>query len=86
MLIAISLASFVVPITGRSRMLIGVLIALELLLLAAVVSILSSHQLLDDQTGTVYACYIITLAGAETSCALALIVSHYRSHGLVYLD
>ncbi len=86
MLIAIALASFVVPMTGRTRTLIGVLIGLELLLLAAVVSLLSSSLLLDDQTGTILVCYVITLAGAETSCALALIVSHYRSHGSVYLD
>jgi NADH-quinone oxidoreductase subunit K len=71
--------------TYLRRVLLAILVTLELLLLAAVLSNIQNSMVLDEGLGQVLVAMVITLAGAETSCGLALIVSHFRNLGTINL-
>jgi NADH-quinone oxidoreductase subunit K len=68
------------------RVILAVLVSLELLLLAAVLANIQSYLILDESIGQILIAFVITLAGAETSCGLALIVSYYRNLGSISLE
>lgn len=68
------------------RVILAVLVALELLLLASVIQNIQMNLILDESIGQVIIAFMITLAGAETSCGLALIVSYYRNLGSISLE
>lgn len=68
------------------KILIALLIALELLLLSAVLANMSTYLILDESTAQVLLALIITLAGSETSIALALIVHYYQYSNTISLE
>lgn len=63
--------------------LITLLIAIEILLLTVTVKIIYIGGLYDDVQSTIYALFIIILAGAESAIGLSLLVSYYRLRGKV---
>lgn len=67
-------------------MLLAILVCLELLLLSSVLANVQQHLVLNESIGQVLIAFVITLAGAETSCGLALIVSYYRNCGSISLE
>lgn len=85
MLILISLFGLIAS-TYLRRVILAVLVSLELLLLASVLANIQNSLILDESIGQVLICFVITLAGAETSCGLALIVSYYRNLGSISLE
>jgi NADH:ubiquinone oxidoreductase subunit K len=85
MLMMIALLGLVVSSYIR-KVLIALLIALELLLLSAVLANMSTYLILDESTAQVLLALIITLAGSETSIALALIVHYYQYTSTVSLE
>lgn len=62
---------------------ITLLIAIEILLLTVTVKIIYIGSQFDDIQGTIYALFIIILAGAESAIGLSLLVSYYRLRGKV---
>ena len=72
--------------TFLRRILLAILVTLELLLLAAILTNVQNSLILDEGLGQVIVAMVITLAGAETSCGLALIVSYYRNLGSINLE
>ena len=68
------------------QVILAILVSLELLLLASVLANIQSYLILDESIGQVLIAFVITLAGAETSCGLALIVSYYRNLGSISLE
>ncbi|CAN3377470.1 NADH dehydrogenase subunit 4L (mitochondrion) [Diutina rugosa] len=62
---------------------ITLLIAIEILLLTVTVKIIYVGGLYDDVHATLYALFIILLAGAESAIGLSLLVSYYRLRGKV---
>lgn len=85
MLTIISLTGLVVSSYVR-RVLIAMLVCLELILLASVIALVQSNLVLDECSSQSLVAFIITLAGAETSCALALIVSYYQHSGHISIE
>lgn len=68
------------------RYLIAIVIVLELLLLATVLANISNFIILDEAIAQTLIVLVITIAGAETSCALALIVQYYRELGHIDIN
>lgn len=62
---------------------ITLLIAIEILLLTVTVKIIYIGGQYNDIEATIYAIYIILLAGAESAIGLSLLVSYYRLRGKV---
>jgi len=66
--------------------LINILISLELILLSINLNfiIFSSH--LDDILGQIYCLIILTIAAAESSIGLAILIIYYRLRGGISVD
>lgn len=62
---------------------ISLLIAIEILLLTVTVKIIYIGSIYDDIQATIFALFIIILAGAESAIGLSLLVSYYRLRGKV---
>lgn len=62
---------------------ISLLIAIEILLLTITVKIIYLGGQFDDVQSTIFAIFIIILAGAESAIGLSLLVSYYRLRGKV---
>lgn len=62
---------------------ITLLIGIEILLLTVTVKIIYLGGVYDDVQATIYAIFIIILAGAESAIGLSLLVSYYRLRGNV---
>jgi len=62
---------------------ITLLIGIEILLLTVTVKLIYIGGQYDDIQATIYAIYIIILAGAESAIGLSLLVSYYRLRGKV---
>src|SRR3954453_1686126 len=74
----VGLLEFAVGINRRAaRNLIGVLIALEIMLLAIGLLFAAISVTFDDIGGALFALFLLPLAGAESAVALALIVAYY---------
>jgi len=63
--------------------LILVLLIIELLLLSINIHLVFSSIILDDAFGQIIILFILTIAAAETSIGLALLVSFYRIRGVL---
>lgn len=72
----------VAPLTIR-RTLITLLISIELALLGTNMLFLTFSLYLDDFTGQIFSLLILTIAGAESSIGLALMVVYHRCTGIV---
>lgn len=63
-------------IASAQRAILALVISLELLLLAAMLQNAQTYLVLNEQLAQLLIAFMITIAGAETSCALALIVRY----------
>nr|QNS23214.1 Nad4L [Metschnikowia sp. 04-226.1] len=59
------------------------LMAMEMLLLTVTVKIIYIGNMFDDMQATIFALFIMILAGAESAMGLSLLVSYYRLRGKV---
>ena len=65
---------------------IVMLMSIELMLLAINCTFLVFSMYLDDLLGQVFALFILTVAAAESSIGLALLVIYYRARGTVAIE
>jgi NADH-quinone oxidoreductase subunit K len=63
-----------------------ILISVELLLLSINFNLLISSSYLDDTIGQIFAIFILTVAAAESSIGLAILVVYYRIKGTVGIE
>ena len=63
-----------------------VIVCVELILLSLNVLFLISSFYLDDIFGQIFALFIITVAAAESSIGLAILVIYYRARGTISID
>ena len=85
-----------IPITILSVSLIGIfvnrknvlliIICVELALLAINFSFLVSSYYLDDSLGQIFAFFVLSVAAAESSIGLAILVAYYRVHGSIAIE
>ena len=75
---------FLIGILGfvlNRRNLILMIIAIEMMLLAVTLLILSSSYSFDDNLGQLFSIFIIAIAGAESVIGLSIVVAYYRLRG-----
>ena len=70
---------------NRKNVLI-ILMTFELILLSISMNFIIFSIYLDDLTGQLFALFILTVAAAESSIGLALLVSYYRVRGSVSIE
>jgi NADH-quinone oxidoreductase subunit K len=63
-----------------------IIICVELVLLSLNFSFLIVSFYLDDVLGQIFAIFILTVASAETSIGLAILISFYRIRGSISID
>jgi len=71
--------------TNRRNILL-VIISVELMLLSVNSLLLVCSVYLDDRIGQLLALFILTVAAAESSIGLAIIVSYYRIKGSIAVE
>nr|YP_009922168.1 Nad4L [Metschnikowia sp. 13-106.1]QMS50723.1 Nad4L [Metschnikowia sp. 13-106.1] len=59
------------------------LMAMEMLLLTVTVKMMYMGNMYDDMEATMFAMFMMILAGAESAMGLSLLVSYYRLRGKV---
>ncbi len=66
--------------------LIVILMSIELILLAVNINLVSFSIFSNDLTGQIFALFILTVAAAEASIGLAIIVVYYRNSGTIGVE
>jgi len=88
-MINLALILFIIGILGMfifRKHIIQILISLELILLSINMNFIIFSLLLDDLLGQIYALLVLTLAAAESSIGLAIIIVYYRLRGGISID
>jgi NADH-quinone oxidoreductase subunit K len=84
--------SFIIFIIGFCGMflfrkhIINILISLELIILSININFIVISCFIDDLLGQIYSLLILTIAAAETSIGLAIIIVYYRLRGGISVD
>ena len=65
---------------------IVILMSVELLLLAVNINLVAFSAFLGDLVGQVYALLVLTVAAAEASIGLAILVAYYRNRGSIAVE
>lgn len=87
--IILSIIIFIIGCIGIflfRKHLINILIALELILLSINLNFIIFSCYLDDILGQIYCLVILTIAAAESSIGLALLIIYYRLRGCISID
>ena len=63
-----------------------VLMSVELMLLSLNFNFIITSSYIDDRVGQLFAVFVRTVAAAESSIGLALLVSYYRLNGTIALE
>jgi len=88
--LALSAILFCIGIYGvlTRRNAIGVLMSIELLFNAANINFIAFSRFITPQTltGQVFAIFVITIAAAETTVGLAIVILIYRHHKEINVD
>ena len=65
---------------------IVILMSIELLLLAVNINLVAFSSFLGDLVGQVFALLVLTVAAAEASIGLAILVVYYRNRGSIAVE
>ena len=87
--IIIPIIIFFIGISGiilNKKNIIPILISVELMLLAVNFIFLVSSVYLDDRIGQIFALLVLTVAAAETSIGLGILVVYYRTQGSIAIE
>lgn len=79
---------FLIGIMGfilNRKNIILMIIAIEIMLLASTLLVLTSSYGFDDNIGQTFSIYIISIAGAESVIGLSILVAYYRLRGNISL-
>lgn len=88
-LIFIPFTIFLIGLIGiflNRKNILLIIICVELVLLAINFSFLISSYYLDDAFGQVFAIFVLTVAAAESSIGLAILVTYYRVRGTISVE
>lgn len=73
-------------IIGVRKNIIIILMSIELMLLSINLNFIIFSILLDDIVGQIFALLILTVAAAEASIGLAILIVYYRIRGIISID
>jgi len=65
---------------------ITILMSIELILLAVNINFVTFSVMLGDLTGQVFAMFVLTVAAAEASIGLAIVVVYFRNRGSIAVE
>lgn len=85
----LSISLFIIGTIGMylfKKHVINILISLELIILSLNINFVIFSSYLDDLLGQLYALMVLTVAAAESSLGLALIIVFYRLRGGISID
>lgn len=88
-LLLISTVLFIIGLLGiflLKRNLIIILMSIELVLLAINFNFIIFSVYLDDIIGQIFTLLILTVAAAESSIGLAILVMYYRRKGIISIN
>lgn len=85
-LAAIIFSIGVIGIFLNRKNVIVILMSVELILLAVNINLVSFSIFLSDLVGQVFTLFILTVAAAEASIGLAIIVVFYRNSGTIRVE
>jgi NADH:ubiquinone oxidoreductase subunit K len=88
-LLLISIILFIIGLLGiflLKRNLIIILMSIELVLLAINFNFIIFSVYLDDVIGQIFTLLILTVAAAESSIGLAILVMYYRRKGIISIN
>lgn len=68
------------------KSLIHILVCLELLLLSININFLAFSQFFLEIKGQIFTIFILTIAAAEMSVALALVIVYFRNKGSIFIE
>jgi len=80
---------FVIGISGiflNRKNVIIILMSVELMLLAVNINFVAFSYYLEDLVGQVFSLFILTVAAAEASIGLAILVIYYRNRGTIEVE
>nr|YP_009317554.1 NADH dehydrogenase subunit 4L [Gelidium sclerophyllum]AOX49006.1 NADH dehydrogenase subunit 4L [Gelidium sclerophyllum] len=80
---------FLISITGiflNQRNILVMLMSLEMMFLAVSFNLIFSSILLDDIVGQIFSLLILTVAAAESSIGLAILVVYYRIRSIIIVE
>lgn len=87
--LALSALLFVLGICGiflNRRSIITILMSIELILLAVNINFVAFSVYLGDVAGQIFAMFVLTVAAAEVSIGLAILVVFYRNRGSIAVE
>jgi NADH-quinone oxidoreductase subunit K len=73
-------------IFANKKNIILVIISIELMLLAVNSMLLLCSVYLDDRIGQILTLFILTVAAAESSIGLSIIICYYRINGTIVME
>jgi NADH-quinone oxidoreductase subunit K len=76
----------VIGIFLNRKNVIIILMSIELILLAVNINLVSFSIFTQDLTGQIFTMFILTVAAAEASVGLAIIVVHYRNKDSIRVE
>jgi NADH-quinone oxidoreductase subunit K len=85
----VSFSLFLVGISGflfNRKNILLLLLSLELMLLSININLVFFSVYLDDILGQIFTFIVLTIAAAESSIGLAVLVAYYRVRGGILLD
>ena len=68
------------------RNVIVILMSIELMLLAVTINMVTFSAYLHDLTGQIFSMFILTVAAAEASIGLAILVAFFRNKGSIAVE
>ncbi len=87
--LVVSAILFVMGVLGiflNRKNVIIILMAIELILLAVNINLVAFSAYLGDLTGQIFAMFVLTVAAAEASIGLAILVIYFRGRGTIAVD
>ena len=87
--LAVAAALFTIGVFGiflNRKNVIVILMSIELILLAVNINFVAFSSYLGDLVGQVFALFVLTVAAAEASIGLAILVVFYRNRGSIAVE
>jgi NADH-quinone oxidoreductase subunit K len=70
----------------KRKNIIGILMSIELILLAVNINFVAFSAHLSDLSGQVFCLFVLTVAAAEAAIGLAILVIYFRNHPTITID
>ncbi len=87
--LTVAAALFVIGIFGiflNRKNVIVILMSIELVLLSVNINLVAFSAYLGDLTGQIFTLFILTVAAAEASIGLAILVCFFRNRGTIAVE